>query len=100
MLRVPSPPRARRDGTARTQTTAALAGADQGLFEALRARRLELARAQSVPPYVIFHDRTLLELAAARPASEDEMARIPGVGAAKLARYGADFLAVIAAHAE
>ncbi|MCO5159311.1 MAG: DNA helicase RecQ [Aquamicrobium sp.] len=100
MLRVPPPARARRDRTARAQTTAALAGADQGLFEALRAKRLELARTQNVPPYVIFHDRTLLELAAARPASEDEMARIAGVGAAKLARYGADFLEVIATHAE
>ncbi len=100
MLRVPPPARARRDRTARTQTTAAVAGADQGLFEALRARRLELARAQNVPPYVIFHDRTLLELAATRPASEDEMARIAGVGAAKLARYGADFLEVIATYAD
>ncbi|MCO5145091.1 MAG: DNA helicase RecQ [Aquamicrobium sp.] len=100
MLRVPPPARARRDRAARTQTTAALAGADQGLFEALRAKRLELARTQNVPPYVIFHDRTLLELAAARPASEDEMARIAGVGAAKLARYGADFLEVIATHVE
>ena len=99
MLRVPPPARARRDRAARTQTTAALAGADQGLFEALRAKRLELARAQNVPPYVIFHDRTLLELAAARPASEDEMARIAGIGAAKLARYGADFLEIIASHA-
>ena len=79
---------------------AALAGADQGLFEALRARRLELARAQNVPPYVIFHDRTLLELAAARPASGDEMAAIAGIGAAKLARYGADFLEVIRTHAD
>ena len=99
MLRVPTPARARRDRTARAQTTAALAGADQGLFEALRARRLELARAQNVPPYVIFHDRTLMELAAARPASRAQMSMVPGVGETKLDRYGPAFLSVIAEHA-
>ena len=56
----------------------------------------EIARAQNVPPYVIFHDKTLIELAAARPGSRSQMAKIPGVGEAKLDRYGAAFLAVIA----
>jgi ATP-dependent DNA helicase RecQ len=72
--------------------------ADRALFEALRAKRIEIARAQNVPPYVIFHDRTLIELAAARPASRAEMAGVPGVGEAKLDRYGPAFLAVIAGH--
>ena len=51
-----------------------------------------------MPPYVIFHDRTLVELAAARPKSRAKMADVPGVGEAKLDRYGPAFLAVIADH--
>jgi ATP-dependent DNA helicase RecQ len=68
---------------------------DQALFERLRAKRFELARAQSVPPYVIFHDKTLVEMATRRPRSVVELAGIPGIGAAKLGRYGDAFLAVI-----
>jgi len=68
------------------------------LFEALRARRRALAAEGGVPPYVIFHDSTLREMAAAKPASLGEMARIPGVGAAKLERYGAAFVEVVLAH--
>jgi ATP-dependent DNA helicase RecQ len=52
-----------------------------------------------VPPYVVFHDRTLLELAARRPASLGELAGIGGIGAAKLERYGAALLAVLAGEA-
>ena len=63
---------------------------------ALRARRMALARTQGVPPYVIFHDSTLAEMARARPRALDQMAGITGVGAAKLERYGAEFLSVIA----
>ena len=69
---------------------------DQGLFQALRQKRMELARAQNVPPYVIFHDKTLLELAAAKPSSRAEMGQVPGIGEAKLDRYGPAFLLVIA----
>jgi len=65
------------------------------LFEALRAARSRLAREQSVPPYVIFHDTTLRAMAMARPQSIAEMADLPGVGEAKLNRYGAAFLSVI-----
>ncbi|TKT78208.1 DNA helicase RecQ [Aquamicrobium sp. LC103] len=98
MLRVPRPARASRGKVARRQTVAVLPDADRALFEALRAKRMDIARAQNVPPYVIFHDRTLIEIAAARPASRAEMARVPGVGEAKLERYGPAFLAVIAGH--
>jgi ATP-dependent DNA helicase RecQ len=77
----------------------ALDDADQALFEALRARRLELAREQSVPPYVIFHDSTLRELASRRPLTEDEMRGISGIGEQKLARFGQAFMAVIQARA-
>jgi len=72
-----------------------IAAADQPLFEALRRLRLELAREQEVPPYVIFHDRTLREMAEIRPTSLGEMEGINGIGAKKLERYGEQFLAVI-----
>ena len=71
----------------------------RALFEALRARRLELAKAANVPPYVIFHDKTLVDMASRRPQSLAGMAAIPGVGEAKLARYGDAFLEVIQGHA-
>lgn len=74
--------------------------AEASLFQALRARRLELAREQGVPPYVIFHDATLTELAHARPRSMTEFATIPGVGQAKLLRYAGAFLEVIEQHVE
>jgi ATP-dependent DNA helicase RecQ len=98
MLRMPRAPRARRGKAARGATQPAVAEADQNLFQALRQKRMEIARAQNVPPYVIFHDKTLIELAAARPASRSEMADVPGVGETKLDRYGPAFLAVIAEH--
>jgi len=62
------------------------------LFDALRETRRTLAATQGVPPYVIFHDSTLREIAAARPASLQDLARVQGVGAAKLERYGAAML--------
>ncbi len=78
----------------------AIPPSDRALFEKLRARRLELARAENVPPYVIFHDRTLAEMAARTPRSLAELAGIPGIGAVKLARFGQAFLDVIRAHQE
>jgi ATP-dependent DNA helicase RecQ len=103
MLRVASAPRARsgkdgRDKVARSAAQSAVPEADRDLFQALRQKRMEIARAQNVPPYVIFHDKTLIELAAAKPSSRTEMADVPGVGEAKLDRYGPAFLAVIAEH--
>ncbi len=65
------------------------------LWLALKAKRMELAREQGVPPYVIFHDSTLLEMREQKPGSLTEMARISGVGQGKLTRYGDDFLKVI-----
>ncbi|MGZ8336006.1 MAG: DNA helicase RecQ [Allosphingosinicella sp.] len=66
------------------------------LFEALRARRREIAAEAGVPPYVIFHDSTLHEMAAAKPATLHALGQVSGVGAAKLERYGEAFLEVIA----
>ncbi|MXP10720.1 DNA helicase RecQ [Pseudoblastomonas halimionae] len=68
------------------------------LFDALRDLRRELAEEAQVPPYVVFHDATLREFAARRPASRAEMGEISGVGAKKLEAYGDAFLAVIKAH--
>jgi ATP-dependent DNA helicase RecQ len=65
------------------------------LFDALRARRRELAAEAGVPPYVIFHDSTLREMAALRPRTLQALAEVGGVGAAKLERYGEAFVAVI-----
>ena len=86
--------------TARRQSAAA-ASVPPGsgdLWQALRSRRRELAERHGVPPYVIFHDASLAEMAARRPRSLAEFAGIPGVGEKKLARYGEDFLEVIARH--
>jgi ATP-dependent DNA helicase RecQ len=66
-----------------------------GLFEALRTWRAAAAKAQSVPPYVIFHDSVLREIAAMCPADLDELGQIKGVGTSKLARYGSEVLAVL-----
>jgi ATP-dependent DNA helicase RecQ len=66
------------------------------LFELLRAHRLQLAREQGVPPYVIFHDSTLIEMAGSRPLNEAALRNITGVGEVKLARFGRSFIEVIA----
>jgi ATP-dependent DNA helicase RecQ len=66
------------------------------LFEALRSARRELAAESGVPPYVVFHDSTLREIAAVRPATLAELAKINGVGEAKLTRYGSAMLAAVA----
>jgi ATP-dependent DNA helicase RecQ len=68
------------------------------LFEALRALRRELASEAQLPPYVIFHDAVLREIAATRPANLAELGKIGGVGARKLEAYGDAFLTVIRAH--
>jgi ATP-dependent DNA helicase RecQ len=70
------------------------------LFESLRAARRQIAAEAGVPPYVVFHDSTLREIAGARPQSLGELARIQGVGETKLRRYGDAMLAAIAGHVE
>jgi ATP-dependent DNA helicase RecQ len=73
----------------------ALDAAGEKIFEALRAHRLSLARAQDVPPYVIASDRTLRELATLRPTSRAELLEVHGIGETKADRFGDGFLAVI-----
>jgi ATP-dependent DNA helicase RecQ len=67
----------------------------RALFDALRAWRLAEARSQGVPPYVIFHDRTLAELAQTKPSSLEALARVGGVGQSKLDRYGVAVLEIL-----
>ncbi|HET9485574.1 MAG TPA: DNA helicase RecQ [Xanthomonadales bacterium] len=99
-------PRARapRKGRRRGEAAVAPPGADelaqasgeqQAAFAALRALRARLAREQAVPAYVIFHDATLRAIALAEPATRDALARIPGIGAHKLERYGEAVLAAL-----
>jgi ATP-dependent DNA helicase RecQ len=71
---------------------------DQGLWQALRAQRVSLAREQKVPPYVIFNDATLMEMVHHKPDNLLELSNLNGVGDKKLTRYGSQFLALIIAH--
>ncbi|MCI0468329.1 MAG: DNA helicase RecQ [Beijerinckiaceae bacterium] len=73
-----------------------LTARQNGLLALLKAKRLEVARSQKQPAFVIFHDSVLIEMALKRPATSEELMKIPGIGPAKAARYGAVFLAVIA----
>jgi ATP-dependent DNA helicase RecQ len=77
-------------------TAAELDPAARELSEALRAWRLEEARRQQLPPYVIFHDSTLTEIARRRPASFEALADIPGIGRSKLERYGSAVIDMVA----
>ncbi len=77
-------------------TDAPLDNEDAALFETLKAWRTEQARAQEVPPYVVFNDRTLEALTLARPQDDDGLLAVKGVGPAKLERYGAALLALLA----
>ncbi len=80
----------------RPQVHTLVSDEDAPLLSALKAKRRALAEEQTVPAYVIFPDKTLIEMAETRPATLDDMARINGVGAKKLERYGRAFLQVIA----
>ncbi|MGR3547799.1 MAG: DNA helicase RecQ [Roseovarius sp.] len=83
------------DHTPRPAVRALVSDEDAPLLSALKAKRRALAEAAGVPAYIVFNDRTLIEMAETRPETLDQMARISGVGAKKLERYGAEFLEVI-----
>jgi ATP-dependent DNA helicase RecQ len=98
MLRQDRPRPVRTERPERGRSTGAPTGGgqvDAQLYEALRLWRLAEAKGQSIPPYVIFHDSVLRDIAALRPASLDELAQIKGVGASKLERYGRRVLGVL-----
>jgi ATP-dependent DNA helicase RecQ len=93
-------PARRSDGASRAAAPIAVDVDPAGLalFEALRRYRLERARADSVPPYVVASDRTLREVALMRPRTLDQLGMAHGIGPAKLERYGQGLLAVVAEH--
>jgi len=99
-LRLPPPAAERR----RDRRRAAAGGApsvdagDDDLLAALKAWRRDLARAQGVPPYLVFHDRTLVEIAARYPATREELSGVTGIGRAKLERHGDAVLALLRMH--
>jgi ATP-dependent DNA helicase RecQ len=77
------------------ERAAAISGLDTALFEALRVHRATIASESGVAPFIVAHDRTLAAIAARRPASPKELEEVPGMGPAKIARYGEGFLAVV-----
>ena len=91
VARAVKPARRSKDGTRASSM-------DDSLFERLRALRKRLADANGLPPYVIFHDSTLREMAEHMPLDLDQFAALPGVGQAKLARYGEQFIAAVREH--
>jgi len=94
-LRKVSKSKSRKRGTDKP----AYAGANAALWEALREKRMQLAKQQEVPPYVVFHDATLVEMMEYHPRDLAQMRQISGVGERKLAAYGQEFLDVLAGFA-
>jgi ATP-dependent DNA helicase RecQ len=101
LCRQPRPVRGRRAERSMTAVEReSWAGVDRDLFEALRRTRLEIARARHVPPYVIFHDSTLREMARLAPHSIEALRHVHGVGDRKAEQFGPRFLEVIAEFAD
>jgi len=100
-LRLPPAAKERRQATRGERGAAAptleLAEEGRDRFEALRSWRLEQARSQAVPPYVVLHDRTLMEIASRQPTSLAELGTVTGVGQARLELFGEAVLAVLRA---
>jgi ATP-dependent DNA helicase RecQ len=88
------------DRAARAGEEVTLSASDTALLAQLKSLRTQIAREQRVPPYVVFPDRTLAEMALRRPKSEHAMAHIRGVGPTKLERYGARFLEIVVSSTE
>lgn len=81
---------------AKTKSTVNLNTPEENqLFKILKEKRLEIAKAQNIPPYIVFHDRTLIEMVKLKPESLHDMSSITGVGEVKIKRYGESFLEVI-----
>ncbi len=95
LRRPPETKRQRRDAAAPARAFANKE--EEALFTALKSVRLALAKAQNVPPYVIFHDRTLIEMAQTRPQTLTAFGELPGVGQSKQQKYGPAFLKAIEA---
>ncbi len=89
--------RTKAKGAARAAVMADLSARDQSVFDALRQWRTDLAKSRGVPPYVIFHDRTLAEIAREKPTGADTLREISGVGEKKALAYAADVARIVAA---
>jgi ATP-dependent DNA helicase RecQ len=89
-----------RKKASRRRNTDSLTAAGYDLFEELRRLRLEIAREEALPPYIIFNDKTLIDMCVKLPKTEDDFLGVSGVGGNKLAKYGAKFLAAIASFVE
>ncbi len=100
MLRDDTPAPKTRNRTARTERAASQAPTPEAatLFEALRQWRSTEAKTQGVPPYVIFHDTVLKDIAATRPETNDDLSQIKGVGSSKLTRYAPEILTLVRVH--
>jgi ATP-dependent DNA helicase RecQ len=96
MLREDGPPvRASRAASRADASPTPQGPPNAGLFEALRSWRAGVAKSQSLPPYVIFHDAVLRDIAAVQPKTPEELAEIKGMGGSKLERYGTDLLRIL-----
>ncbi len=95
----PAKVRKTRTSSSRGAAESTASDDDKALFEILRDERRVIADAESVPAYVVLPDRTLWELVTTRPATTDELLAVNGIGPVKAEKYGATFLALIAAHA-
>lgn len=99
ILKRPDPKKKKKntllDGSAAPYDKNALKGRDRMLFDALRARRAEIARAERVPPYVVFSDKTLVDMACLKPQTPDDFLLVNGVGKAKLRNFGEEFMDAI-----
>ncbi len=89
-------PRIREKATRKPKAARETGPYDEVLFEHLRELRKRLADEQGVPPYIVFGDATLIQMAALRPLEEDQLLAVSGVGQAKLQKYGRQFLDAIA----
>ena len=97
LLVLPPPAKEERRRRGTSAAIAAVVAVDDPLLASLKSWRREQARDQGVPPYVVFHDRTLQELVAVRPGSMAELEQVSGIGKAKLERYGNALLEVLQA---
>jgi ATP-dependent DNA helicase RecQ len=100
MRRYVKPTRSRQTSgrtSERADPTIGMSARERARWERLRAWRSETAKSDGVPAYVIFHDATLAEIARSEPDSLEDLRHIPGMGARKLDRFGADLLEVVAA---
>lgn len=95
-----SPKATRQSKSTKEKSAISLQGTDSELFERLRTLRRKLASEQHVPPYMVFSDNTLLELAKIRPTSSEDMLKVTGVGSVKLKAYGIQVLECINQYCE